>query len=1188
MRQDTKKKKMGPLSVSVGIIVILLLLLLFLVLYEGTGTVPTIEDSSGLILVFPNEDDPSNPTFKYYKGHNSFSTTSTSLNDFIQDLYKFINNDVPNDDNMKLIEFEHSQYISERYVFLFLEGVYDDINIVINYYTSFLGVDASKVILNNSSVNIPAYYADYKVGALDNFWRSLENMTLNLRDLKNDQKRSFQWAASQAAPLRNVVINSAEDEIWFFSLNHDPNPKSVYASGGYASNIKTTNSIILGGQQQFCFDNLDGTKELSEKGLASWNTVVSNSPTVKVTTSRSNNPDPPALPSTSLAIAVSTQRKTKPKPSLSIDADAITINVHGTAYTDVFVALPQKTSTSQINEALENNLAVLLTPGYYKLSEPIRVSKSNSVLFSMGMTTIENSHSNAALIVEDDLQGVVISGLFIQANDESTLLKGDATSLLQIGRTSSDKRASDFSVYLYDVFIRVGAANDGQGLGPLRSKNQGIQSMVDIFMNDVMIENMWLWRADHVAPGGTMIRNGLGPDMAYCENALRVQGSNLSIFGLACEHTLKDLVVWSGDYGMVSFYQCELPYDAPTDSNGLWNYSGFVLKGSNFLGYGMGVYSFFATKFNSKRNSTCKQGILMDGNVENSKITNAFTVFLDPEKGQGSISTVINDEACSVKQGLKSDINQPGVPIWANSSIPCIYESDCASPHPPEPTGSGLSPICEQAYRLVSGRSDFDEAGVGQLKAYTTKHPTNSCTNPNMDAFNPNPLPNFDGVTNTSDLGIMYGNVDGGKCCGWLPHFNWIVSTCQNDDNRGTGQFCGSLSATGPPSPMDESCIKSGVKINYVAAYQFDGTTWNLVEDSSCGRIDGTGVSTGFEEHKSDFDWVPGDWTTKFAPRATGLGKDGPRGLSAPGSMFVLSADNFYYGGFYMLPQTSINSEYHNYKHGDDVVSPCWVWELDPVEGTGGWGASPTHSTFTRNINDLYFTTTAQTSGNMPMAYTNEAIPDANGGKYQFPQYFDYAKFPQSQNPYSDGNINRFVWGGGVSSSKYFQQNYNQPYIFVVIIDAKGYWTYRFIPDSDGNIPWDGIRQHSASRTPGLSPTRAVQQDGTHTQVDGNVKEALMLSPAVASDYSCGQAIVRHANMDWAFDANLTGSLLWQNKGVENKSGSYNLWEYYKDTGQQRDTYSPEIMGVAPAPYTDNKCHDMKNFRSPNSCPCKN
>ena len=101
-----------------------------------------------------------------------------------------------------------------------------------------------------------------------------------------------------------------------------------------------------------------------------------------------------------------------------------------------------------------------------------------------------------------------------------------------------------------------------------------------------------------------------------------------------------------------------------------------------------------------------------------------------------------------------------------------------------------------------------------------------------------------------------------------------------------------------------------------------------------------------------------------------------------------------------------------------------------------------------------------------------------------------------------------------------------------------------------------------------------------------------MLSPAVDSDYSCGQAITRHANMDWAFDANLSGSLLWQNQKQSNKSGSYNLWEYYKDTGQYK-AYSPQVMGVIPTPYTTRQSATTSKIsralgvvRAPRTHPC--
>jgi hypothetical protein len=52
------------------------------------------------------------------------------------------------------------------------------------------------------------------------------------------------------------------------------------------------------------------------------------------------------------------------------------------------------------------------------------------------------------------------------------------------------------------------------------------------------------------------------------QTALEVLSDDVTIYGLAAEHTLGDLVLWRGERGRVYFYQCELPYDVATDTFG--------------------------------------------------------------------------------------------------------------------------------------------------------------------------------------------------------------------------------------------------------------------------------------------------------------------------------------------------------------------------------------------------------------------------------------------------------------------------------------------------------------------------------------------------------------------------------------------------------------------------------------------
>ena len=79
--------------------------------------------------------------------------------------------------------------------------------------------------------------------------------------------------------------------------------------------------------------------------------------------------------------------------------------------------------------------------------------------------------------------------------------------------------------------------------------------MVAIGSGHVVVDNVWLWRADHGVKG--LVYNSSN----YCATGLVVDGSNVTAYGVAVEHTLADLLQWNGDDGRLFFYQSEFPYD---------------------------------------------------------------------------------------------------------------------------------------------------------------------------------------------------------------------------------------------------------------------------------------------------------------------------------------------------------------------------------------------------------------------------------------------------------------------------------------------------------------------------------------------------------------------------------------------------------------------------------------------------
>jgi len=146
----------------------------------------------------------------------------------------------------------------------------------------------------------------------------------------------------------------------------------------------------------------------------------------------------------------------------------------------------------------------------------------------------------------------------------------------------------------------------------------------------VIGDNLWLWRADHHVAG--LVMDSMNP----CDHGLVVDGDHVTMYGLAVEHTLKDLTQWSGDHGRTYFYQSELPYDVGQDF-GDAGYVGYRVNDtvSAHSAYGVGVYHFFRDF-----EVTVPRGIACPDWLENS-FENPLSVSLS---GKGTLTHVINDK----------------------------------------------------------------------------------------------------------------------------------------------------------------------------------------------------------------------------------------------------------------------------------------------------------------------------------------------------------------------------------------------------------------------------------------------------------------------------------------------------------------------------------------------------------------
>ena len=207
-----------------------------------------------------------------------------------------------------------------------------------------------------------------------------------------------------------------------------------------------------------------------------------------------------------------------------------------------YIARPDADTAETINTQLAQGKNLILTPGIYELTAPIRVTRPRTVVLGLGFATLRPVKGTAAMTTAD-AEGIEIRRR-LQA---STRGRSESPVLLEVGSEESRARHAKDPITLHDVFFRVGGAGVGRAKVNLR-----------INSNDTLVDHTWIWRADHGA--------GVGWDLNTSENGLVVNGSDVTIYGLFVEHHQQFQVLWNGNRGRTYFYQSEIPYDPPNQA----------------------------------------------------------------------------------------------------------------------------------------------------------------------------------------------------------------------------------------------------------------------------------------------------------------------------------------------------------------------------------------------------------------------------------------------------------------------------------------------------------------------------------------------------------------------------------------------------------------------------------------------
>ncbi|NHI20641.1 adenylyl cyclase [Phycicoccus endophyticus] len=472
---------------------------------------------------------------------------------------------------------------TSRWSILFEPGTYgtadEPLQMKVGYYTEVAGLGASPddVHINGKVEVYNRCLEDDGTSnciALNNFWRTLSNLTIDVNGAGQDdcrQSANF-WAVSQAVSMRRVAVHGGT-----LSLMDYCTAGPQYASGGFIAD-SSAETVVNGSQQQWLTRNSD----VGSWSNAVWNQVFSG---VQGAPDDATFPDPPYT-------TLETTPVSREKPFLVLERGRWAVRVPS-AHTDTrgtswaadetagrtlplsafYVAHPGD-SVRTINAQLARGRHLLLTPGVYDVARSIEVRRPGTVVLGMGHATLTARNGSTPLRVADG-PGTVVAGVTIDAGERLS------SSLLEVGRhdrgrggwASHRGSSARDPLTLSDVYFRVGGPHVGK-----------TRVALEIDADHVLVDHTWVWRADHGVEdfsGGA-----LGDDERWVTNigttGVVVNGDDVTATGLFVEHFQRHNTVWNGERGRTVLYQNELPYDPPsqadwTQPDGTLGYAGYLV-----------------------------------------------------------------------------------------------------------------------------------------------------------------------------------------------------------------------------------------------------------------------------------------------------------------------------------------------------------------------------------------------------------------------------------------------------------------------------------------------------------------------------------------------------------------------------------------------------------------------------------
>lgn len=392
----------------------------------------------------------------------------------------------------------------ERYGIYFKPGVYGSANeplmVQVGYYTEVAGLGKNPddvvvygkievynrcfdpILFEEEGKFVP-YDGSGHCIALNNFWRSLSNLSVHIISRDQDSCRATAnfWAVSQASSMRRVSFVNGDVSLMDYCT------MPAFASGGFLADSKFSGGVENGSQQQWISRNINVKRSWTG---SVWNQVFLGS--FGVPPGRESFPDPPI--STMDLTPVSRE-----KPYLYLGEDeqfyiflpsAVT-NSRGPSWDkgtpgrsiplDELLVVTSTTTAGAINQALSSGRHLLFTPGVYDIYETIEITKPGTVVLGMGHATL-TARGGAVAIKTSNAPGIVLAGITIDAGE------AESPYLLQVGSKSDKFQPNEPAdpITLSDFYIRVGGPHIGK-----------TTVAIEINSDNALIDHAWIWRADH-------------------------------------------------------------------------------------------------------------------------------------------------------------------------------------------------------------------------------------------------------------------------------------------------------------------------------------------------------------------------------------------------------------------------------------------------------------------------------------------------------------------------------------------------------------------------------------------------------------------------------------------------------------------------------------------------------------------